>query len=441
MLLPEYVKNCIRALEAAGFAAYAVGGCVRDDLLGIPPHDYDLCTDALPQEIQRVFQDCRLVLNGVKHGTVKVLMGENEVEITTFRRDGDYLDSRHPDSVTFVPEIEADLARRDFTVNAIAWSPTRGYADPFGGREDLKNGILRAVGEPAARFREDALRILRGVRFTARFHFQAAPATLEAMYALAPLTDNLARERVLEELCGILVKTDAADLIRFAPILGRVIPELGAEIGFDQHSPHHAYDVFTHTAYVTQSVPPVLTLRWAALLHDIGKVPTFTQDPDGRGHFKGHAQVGAAMAEEVLRRLRAPNDLRERVVWLIDQHMTRLQPEEKQLRRALSRYGREALEQLLTLQEADMNSKGTDEHRDSDRFPSIRRMLDELEQSEGRMTLKSLAVTGNDLMAMGFTGKAIGICLNTLLDRVLDGTLENEKSALLNAAEAITPGR
>lgn len=435
MLLPEYAQNCIRALEAAGYAAYAVGGCVRDDLLGIPPHDYDLCTDALPEETQRVFAAFPLSLTGVKHGTVKVLFGENEVEITTFRRDGSYQDSRHPDSVTFVKEIGDDLARRDFTVNAIAWSPTRGYADPFGGRENLKNGILRTVGDPNVRFREDALRIFRGIRFAARFRLRVEPMTLAAMYALAPLTDNLARERVYEELCGFLLRADAADLQKFAPILGQVMPELAAEIGFDQHSPHHAYDVFTHTAYVTQSVPADLTLRWAALLHDIGKIPTFTQDPDGRGHFKGHAPAGAKMADAVLRRLHAPNDLRERVVWLIDHHMTRLHPEKSELRRALSRHGRQPLDDLLTLQEADMNSKGTNEHLGSDQFPRIREALDTLEQTEGRLTLQSLAINGRDLLALGLTGQSIGQCQSSLLSQILSGTLQNTRDSLLTAAK------
>lgn len=435
MLLPEYVNNCIRALEEAGFAAYAVGGCVRDDRMGIVPHDYDLCTAALPEQIAAVFDGVPQVHAGIKHGTVGIVTESGVVEITTFRREGTYADNRHPDWVEFVPEIEADLARRDFTVNAMAWSPTRGYADPFGGREDLKNGILRAVGDPEARFREDSLRILRGMRFAVRFRLEIDPETERAMFALAPLTDNLARERVYTELCGFLLKAQAADLKRFAPILSRVIPELAPTVGFDQHSPHHAYDVYTHTAYVTQSVPATLPLRWAALLHDIGKVPTFTQDSSGRGHFKGHAQAGAAMADQVLRRLHAPNELREQVVWLIDHHMSRLSPELPMLRRQLSRHGRQVLEQLFALQEADMHSKGTDEHRDSDRFPQMRRMLDELEAAEGRFTLKNLAVNGHDLAALGFQGKAIGSCLNYLMDLVIDQKLINEKNALLEAAE------
>ena len=435
MTLPEQIVRCLQMLESAGYAAYLVGGCVRDDLMGIPPQDFDLCTAALPEQTAAVFAGIPQDLTGVRHGTVKLLMEGMEVEITTFRREGSYQDNRHPDWVEFVPDIREDLARRDFTVNAIAYSPSRGYVDPFGGRADLQSGILRCVGEPKKRFREDALRILRGMRFAARFGFLPEPATQDAMIGLAPLTDALARERVYQELSGFLLKAEVSDLLRFAPILAQVIPELSPTLGFLQHSPHHAYDVFTHTAHVTAAVAPVLSLRWAALLHDIGKVPCFSQDENGRGHFKGHAQVSAQMADAVLHRLHAPTQLRETAVWLIDHHMTVLQPEEALLRRSLSRYGRERLELLLCLQEADMKGKGTREHENSQRYPRLREILSQLDAQEGRLTLKSLKINGNDLIALGMTGRQIGDCLNRLLEQVLSGSLENEKSALIQAAK------
>ncbi|MDD6967808.1 MAG: HD domain-containing protein [Firmicutes bacterium] len=435
MTLPEQIARCLQMLESAGYAAYLVGGCVRDDLMGISPQDFDLCTAALPEQTAAVFAGIPQDLTGVRHGTVKLLMEGMEVEITTFRREGSYQDNRHPDWVEFVPDIREDLARRDFTVNAIAYSPSRGYVDPFGGRADLQSGILRCVGEPERRFREDALRILRGMRFAARFGFLPEPATQDAMIGLAPLTDALARERVYQELSGFLLKADVPNLLRFAPILAQVIPELSPTLGFLQHSPHHAYDVFTHTAHVTAAVAPVLSLRWAALLHDIGKVPCFSQDENGRGHFKGHAQVSAQMADAVLHRLHAPTQLRETAVWLIDHHMTVLQPEEALLRRSLSRYGRERLELLLCLQEADMKGKGTREHENSQRYPRLREILSQLDAQEGRLTLKSLKINGNDLIALGMTGRQIGDCLNRLLEQVLSGSLENEKSALIQAAK------
>ncbi len=433
MKLPESVAQCLDALENAGYGAYVVGGCVRDACLGLTPHDFDMCTSASPEETEAVFAGKKLVLAGKKHGTIGVVTDFGVVEITTFRTEGTYRDNRHPDWVTFVPNVEQDLARRDFTVNAMAWSPKRGFADPFGGREDLKNGVLRAVGNARQRFQEDSLRILRGVRFAVRYGLTVEPETEEAMLSQAYLMDNLARERVFEELCKLLPLLTAADLLRFAPILGAVIPELVPTIGFDQRSPHHAYDLFTHIAYVTAGVPGDLTLRWAALLHDIGKVPTFTQDESGRGHFYGHAKAGAEMADAVLRRLKAPTALREQVVLLIEKHMTRLEPEKKLLRRALGRLGWETLEQMFLLQEADMGSKGTGKPEEREQFAVIRRLLEEIREENACLSLKDLAVNGRDLLALGYQGKEIGDCLNALLEQVLEETLPNEKEALLSS--------
>ena len=431
MILPEYVRACLDALENAGFAAYAVGGCVRDACLGLTPEDYDLCTAAPPEQTEAVFAGRKLVLAGKKHGTVGVVTDCGVVEITTFRTEGAYRDNRHPDWVAFVPTIEQDLARRDFTVNAMAYSPNRGFADPFGGREDLKKRLLRAVGDPARRFREDSLRILRGARFAAKYGLRVEKATWEAMVAQSPLMDNLARERVFEELCKLLPLLTVETMDLFAPILAAVIPELAPLIGFDQHSPHHAYDLYTHVAHVVAAVPKDLTLRWAALLHDIGKVPTFTRDATGRGHFYGHAPKGAEMAETVLRRLKAPAALRERVVLLIGKHMTRLEPDKKLLRRQLGRLGWETVEQLLWLQEADMGSKGTGNPGEMSLFPQIRGLLEEIRAENACLTLKDLAVNGYDLQALGLTGRAIGQCLNILLEKVLEEELPNEREALL----------
>lgn len=434
MYLPENIQNCINLLENAGFASYAVGGCVRDACLGLTPHDYDLCTSALPQETEAVFRAYRLVLAGEKHGTVTVITEGGPVEITTFRTEGGYRDNRHPDWVKFLPEIEGDLARRDFTVNAMAYSPKRGFADPFGGRADLENHILRAVGDPVSRFQEDSLRILRGVRFAARFDLTPEENTLNAMLSQAGLMEHLARERVFDELCKLLLVAKAEDITRFAPLLAAVIPELAPMIGFDQHSPHHAYDLITHTAHVVEGVPATLSLRWAALLHDTGKVTTFTRDATGQGHFYGHARDSATMADTILRRLKAPTALREEVVTLIGRHMTRLQPERKWLRRQVSKFGFSMVESQLALQEADMGSKGTGEDDGSAVFSEVRGLLAELKAEDACLGLKDLAVNGNDLMALGYRGKAIGTCLNALLEQVVDERLPNERKALLDWA-------
>ncbi len=436
MILPEYILSCLNALENAGFAAYAVGGCVRDACLGLQPSDYDLCTAALPEQTEQVFAGHKLVLAGKKHGTIGVCTEGGVVEITTFRTEGSYRDNRHPDWVEFVPEIEQDLARRDYTINAMAYSPRRGFADPFGGREDLAQGQLRAVGDPVRRFSEDSLRILRGVRFAVRYGLDVEGETAAAMQQQASLMDNLARERVFEELCKLLPLVKAEDLLRFAPVLGAAIPELNPLMGFDQHSPHHAYDLFTHVAKVTGAVPPTLPLRWAALLHDIGKIPTFTQDETGRGHFYGHAPAGAEMAQQVLHRLKAPKALTEQVVLLIGKHMTALIPEKKALKRQLGKLGWQTLENLLALQEADMSSKGTATPEDLAIFPEIRKVLDEIREEGACLTLKDLDISGHDLKKMGLEGKQIGQCLDFLLEQVVQETLPNEKPSLLEGGKA-----
>ena len=435
MKLPQTVENCMTRLESAGFACFAGGGCVRDWLMGLQPHDYDLCTAATPGQIRAVFADHGLVLAGEKHGTVGVITDGGVVEITTFRTEEGYADNRHPDHVAFVSDVTADLARRDFTVNAMAWSPTRGLVDPFGGQTDLEQKILRAVGDSWARFREDSLRILRGVRFAVRFRLEPEEKTLGAMKELAPLMDNLARERVFDELCKLLPLCGAEDLLRYEPILSRAVPELAPLVGFRQHSRHHAYDVYTHTAHVTGAVPPELSLRWAALLHDTGKPATFTRDDRGEGHFYGHARVSADLAEEALRRLKAPNQLREEVVRLVELHMTRIPPEKKSVRRWLGRLGEQTLNRLMALQEADMGSKGTGMPAESAQFGEIRRLAAEIQAENACLTLKDLAVNGRDLMALGLTGKAVGQALNELLEQVMDERLPNEKTALLQAVK------
>ena len=431
MYLPPNVHYCIEALEKEGFSCYAVGGCVRDALLGLIPHDYDLCTAAKPETIAQIFTGHTLVRSGEKHGTIGVVIDGAVYEITTYRTEGDYTDGRHPGWVEFVDDITLDLSRRDFTVNAMAYSPLRGYADPFGGRQDLQNRLLRAVGDPQQRFREDSLRILRGVRFAVRYDLAVEENTRQAMFSQAYLMDNLARERVFEELCKLILLVNAQDLLQFAPVLTAVIPELEPLVGFDQRSPHHAYDLYTHVAHVVEAVPAELPLRWAALLHDIGKVPTFTRDETGRGHFYGHAPKGAEMAEAVLRRLKAPTALRQQAVLLIEKHMTRLQPDRKLLRRQIGRLGWETVEQLLALQEADMGSKGTGSQEEMDVFDQIRKVLEEIRAEDCCMSLKDLAVKGNDLVALGYRGKAIGQALSALLELVVDEQLPNERDALL----------
>ena len=435
MRLSDEVLYCIDTLEQAGYSAYVVGGCVRDHLMGLKPHDYDMCTDASPEQICQLFARHNLVRSGEKHGTIGVVLTGEVFEITTFRSEGGYSDGRHPDWVEFVSDIKEDLARRDFTVNAIAYNPCTGYVDPFGGQQDIENKILRAVGDAETRFREDALRILRGVRFAVRFRFTTEESTYAAMISCAELMDQLARERVYTELSKLLPLVTAQDLLRYAPIVTQVISELAPTVGFLQNSPHHAYDVYTHTAYAVEATPPELTLRFAALLHDIGKPSTYTTDENGIGHFYDHAKVGAEMADQVLLRLKAPTNLRNQVVLLIGQHMTPFPADKKVLRRRLGKLGDETVEQLLSLQKADFNAKGVQEDEPFD-FEDIELLLAQIRLDGSCLTAKDLAVNGSDLLALGVEpGPHIGECMKFLLSLVQDEILENKKEELLDAAK------
>lgn len=434
--VPQQVQDLLDSLEAAGFQAWAVGGCVRDSLLGLPPHDWDLCTDARPDQVESVFQTRRLIRAGARHGTIAVGTDLGPVEITTFRTEGDYQDHRRPGWVHFERDVEADLGRRDFTVNAMAYSPLRGLKDPCGGRADLAQRVLRAVGQPRARFQEDGLRILRGVRFAARFGLTPEPETLAAMADLAPLLRDQARERVFAELCGLLPWARAQDLITFAPVLVQALPVLAPCLGFVQHNPHHAYDVYGHTARTVEAVPRTMALRWAALLHDVGKPDCFTLDRGGVGHFYGHARRSAELARQCLEGLRAPKALTAQVCTLVEYHGVCWRWEEKTVRRLLLRLGEPTLRELLDLDRADDQSKGTPAHPAV--FGQFAKTLDRVLAERPCLSQKDLAVGGRELLALGFSpGPALGRALATLLELVGDGSLPNEPQALLERARAL----
>ena len=319
MELPKEVKNAIGRLEAAGYEAFAVGGCVRDSLLGNEPGDYDLTTAAKPEETKRVFQGEKIVETGIKHGTVTVILGETPLEITTFRVESEYRDNRRPERVEFTKSIEEDLARRDFTMNALAYSESRGIVDPFGGEADIKAGIIRAVGDPEKRFREDALRIMRALRFASALGFEIEPETEKALLENRALLLNVSAERLSEELLKLLCGQNVRRvLMKYTDVLGVILPELLPMKGFSQQNPHHVYDVLEHSAAAAEKVPPRPALRLGALLHDVGKPRCFTIDENGVGHFYGHAEISAQMAEEILGRLRLDSAAKKEVVSLVD---------------------------------------------------------------------------------------------------------------------------
>lgn len=439
--IPAQAAAVLARLRAAGFAAYAVGGCVRDSLLGQDPKDWDICTAARPEEAERCFADCRTVLTGVRYGTVTVLWEGEAFEITTFRAENGYSDARHPDGVTFLNDLRGDLARRDFTINAMAADADGTVVDPFGGQKDLENGILRCVGQPEQRFSEDALRILRGLRFAARLDLQVEDKTARAMHALRQRLSLVAPERLHKELDGLLCGAAAARLLReFQDVLWELIPELRDEDGFRQYNYHHAWTVWEHTLAALTAVEPEPILRLTLLLHDIGKPAAFTMDKQLQGHFYGHAVIGGALAERILRRLRYDNETVKAVSELVRRHDCDLiPPTEKRMRRLLAAYGEEQTRRLLRVRRADRLGKGTEDAAQLEAFiAEAEACLDAVLASKACVTRKQLAVNGTDLLALGIPqGPELGAILDQLFAEVVAGDLQNYTSFLVQRAQEI----
>ncbi len=436
--IPETPRRLIKILTDAGYPAYAVGGCVRDSILGIPPHDWDICTAALPEEMRTCFSDFRVIDTGIKHGTLTVMCGGEGYEITTFRLDGDYSDHRHPDSVQFTHKLHDDLKRRDFTINAMAADVHGNVIDCFGGIDDLNRGIIRCVGDPDERFSEDALRILRALRFASRFGFSIDEKTARSIHKNKDLLSDISAERIQSELSGILMGKDGGVLTDFRDVLAVFIPEIAPCFDFDQKNPHHDKTVWDHTVCAVYSAPYDLAVRLALLFHDLGKPACFTLK-DGVGHFYGHADISAEIAASVLKRLKYDNRTLEDVTQLVKEHDCRIEPEKPSLRRSLGRLGEEQFFRLLEVKAADQAARS---NLSDDTFSkeAVVRAAEELIEAQRQkaecFSLSDLEIDGNDLIAAGFRpGKAIGDCLEYLLAAVMDEKLENEKTALLKAAD------
>ena len=434
MEMPKNVQNVLFALEKAGYEAWCVGGCVRDSLLGRVPEDWDVTTSALPEETMAVFGDAALP-TGLKHGTVTVKMEGTSVEVTTYRVDGAYHDHRRPDSVSFTRSLEEDLRRRDFTVNAMAMDLRGQLRDPFGGQADLQSKLLRAVGEPDRRFNEDALRILRGLRFEAVLGFTIEEDTGESIRRNRELLQSIAAERIQAEFFKLLCGGHAVEVLREYPeVIGVFWPEILPMVGFDQRNYHHCYDIWEHTLHAMSYTPNDLVLRCSALLHDVGKVECFTVDEKDVGHFYGHPKVSARMADQMLRRLKCPNDLRITIVRLVEWHDKVFPRTEKSVRRALMNLGETDLRRLIAIKRADNLAQAPEFHgtqKEIDRFEAI---LEEVLKAQACFSLKDLAVNGNDLTAIGFKGKEIGTILRCLLGKVVDGEIPNDRVVLLKMA-------
>ena len=426
----------LAALENAGFEAYYVGGCVRDLIMGREINDIDIATSALPEETAAVFKNEKVIPTGIKHGTVTVISGGVPYEITTFRHDGSYSDSRRPDSVRFSHSIEEDLARRDLTINAIAMDLRGSTVDPFGGEKDITDRMIRCVGAPEKRFTEDALRILRAARFASQLGFSIDPGTAAAMHSLRGRLGLLSRERVRDELDKLLCGENCLDvLLGFRDIIGEMIPEMIPCFDFQQHSKYHKFDVYSHIAHTVAAAPAdCLLLRRAMLFHDIGKPPMFTLDENGEGHFKGHARLSAEMAEDIMKRLRYDSRTIEQTCRLIFMHSDKINSD-KQLRRLTAKLGAEEFALLMEFKKADnLGKKESVAAEENPGFDVLARKARELEAEGACIKLAELAVNGNDMLALGFSGKAVGNALDTLLALVIDGVLPNEKDALTEYA-------
>lgn len=437
--IPQAAITILETLERNGHEAYLVGGCVRDLLLGRAPLDYDIATQATPDQIEELFACHRLVTTGRKHGTVGVISDGAMYEVTTYRVDGTYSDCRRPDEVRFSRSLEEDAKRRDFTVNAMAMNKRGEIVDPVGGRKDLAEKTLRAVGDPVRRFEEDALRIMRAVRFSAQLGFRVEEKTERAIREKRRSLRAIAPERLQAEL-NKLLRSDgaqaAAALRRFREVVAVFLPELIPTFDFAQKNPYHCYDVWEHTLHALAETPADLTLRLSALFHDTGKPVCFTEE-NGRGHFYGHEGVSAELAGAALKRLRYDRRTTEAVIELISLHGTVLHGTEKYAKRKLNRLGGERLLQLIALERADVSAQA--EHVRAERIENLdafRVLVKRLLEEKACFSRGDLAVRGSDLLALGIAnGPAVGRVLGELLEQVIGGTLENDRALLLAEAE------
>lgn len=431
--IPSSIRDCMRLLHQHGFEAYLVGGAVRDFLLGGLPADFDLTTDATPEEVLSVFRAFTSIPTGIAHGTVTVIASGRPVEITTYRVDGDYTDARRPERVTFTRSLSEDVKRRDFTINALAMTIDGDIIDHVGGREDLDNKTIRAVGDPDKRMKEDALRILRALRFSAVLGFPIEEKTRKSLFHHRRQLSKISVERVYAELGGLLCGEFADQiLIHYIDILGVVIPELVPMKNFLQHNPHHKYDVLTHTAAVVKNVPPQRSLRWAALFHDCGKPNAFTLDELGVGHFYGHQKISKEIADVVLKRLKADirtqNDVAVLVLW----HDVDIEPTERIIRRRLHQFGEEMFRSLMALKRADTLGQSEKSLYRLEEQAKIYEILERVLSEKACFSLKDLAINGDDLIRAGVTkGPVMGALLNEALHAVMDGEIPNEKEPLL----------
>ena len=436
MRIPEKTEKILEILEDAGYEAYVVGGCVRDRLLGRDPHDWDITTSATPSQVKALFP--KTVDTGIRHGTVTVMIGQEGFEVTTYRIDGEYEDGRHPKNVTFTGNLENDLERRDFTINAMAYSPRRGLVDLFDGQGDLQRGVVRCVGDPRERFGEDALRMLRAVRFAAQLGFSIDPETADAVRLMAGNLEKVSAERIQAELVKLLL-SDHPDDLREAYRLGLTavfLPEFDRCMQCPQNNPHHQYTVGEHILHSLLHVRPDRILRLTMLLHDIGKPEKKETDAKGIDHFRLHAVAGEERSAQILRRLKFDTQTIRTVSWLILWHDFRPEPTPRAVRRSISRIGKEYYPLYLEIRKADMLAQSPFRREEKlAQIESVARLYEEVIQKNEAVTARDLLVTGKDLIGIGFNpGPKMGRTLKILLESVIEDPALNERDTLLALA-------
>lgn len=431
--LPDKVQTIIETLTAAGYEAYAVGGCIRDRVLGRTPNDWDITTSARPEETKALFP--RTIDTGIKHGTVTVMLDKEGFEVTTYRIDGVYEDGRHPREVTFTACLEEDLKRRDFTINAMAYNDQAGLVDIFGGIEDIKAGMIRCVGDAKERFTEDALRMLRAVRFSAQLGYQIEEGTKEVIRQMAPSLKRISAERIQAELVK-LVTSAHPDHLRTAYETGiteQILPEFDLCMETPQNNPHHCYSVGEHILHAMLAVEPDKALRLGMLFHDIGKPQTLTVDAEGITHNKGHAEVGERMTRQILRRLKFDNDTILVVTKIVRYHDQKVGDSPGGVRRAVNRMGEDIFRMLFAVKRADIAAQSDCLRKEKlEKLAYIQELYEEICRKRECVSLKDLAVTGKDLIGLGMApGREIGELLGELLEIVLEEPERNTREELL----------
>lgn len=437
--IPSDANKIIHTLQNHGHSAYVVGGCVRDSILGRIPHDWDICTSAMPSEMLEIFKDKKVIETGLQHGTITVVVDGEPYEVTTYRIDGVYSDNRRPDSVTFTDNLVEDLRRRDFTINAMAYNDTEGLIDPFNGLEDIKWQKIQCVGSAKDRFSEDALRILRAIRFASQLEFTIMPSTDWEIHQQYKNLENISIERINSEFCKIASSDSfCVQLLLYKDVFSLFIPELKDMIDFPQNNPYHDYDVFGHTIHAVEHCKSEdLTVRLSVFFHDFGKPHSYQDGEDGIRHFKGHGKVSAEITDNIMKRLRFDNETRNNVVELVYYHDATFEVGKKYVKRWLNKIGEEQLRRLLEVRKADiLGQKPNYEQSRIDKVDNIEKILEEVLQEDECFSLKDLAVNGKNLMDIGYkSGRQLGATLQGLLDCVIGEEVNNNKEELLELAK------